>query len=262
MIINTSKAYLLRAARQPVGVQYIKKYTAIQPFHTSANTLNNALPDPTPALPIPHNVDAAESTRFSPQRSRDMSDNIMVMSHAPISMIDITTDNSLSASQGANFVQDLHVQSYDCFGAVSLNAVMQSNVPTPFGGMHKFSHLNMPGGQWSQEYKFTSQNMHSSHYRALRDNTRADWVTYDQNATVLGNHNGQGSRRCYSTQATPPPKASETAASTTPVSAETASQPEQLSKKEQLKRAFKDYGATIVAFHRSKHGASSGIPWH
>jgi len=29
MIVNTSKAYLLRAARLPVGVQYIKKYTGI-----------------------------------------------------------------------------------------------------------------------------------------------------------------------------------------------------------------------------------------
>ncbi|KAL7739584.1 hypothetical protein ACLKA6_002161 [Drosophila palustris] len=252
MIINTSKACLLRAGRLPVGVQYLQKYTVLQPFHTSTNALNYALPAPAPALPIPNNVDAAETTRFSPQRSRDISDNIMVMSHAPISMIDITTDNSLTASQGANFVQDLHVQSYDCFGAVSLNAVMQSNVPTPFGGMHKFSHLNMPGGQWSQEYKFTSQNMHSSHYRALRDSTRADWVTYDQNAMVLGNNNGQGSRRCYSTQATPPakaPAASDAAAPTPPVSTETPPPSVTLSKKEQLKRAFKDYGATIVAFH-------------
>lgn len=169
-------------------------HLAVQPFHTSAKTLNCAVPAAqAPPLPLPNNVDAAETTRFSPQRSRDMSDNIMAMSHAPISMIDITTDNTLSAQQsgGTSFVQDLHVQSYDCFGAVSLNAVMQSNVPTPFGGMHKFSHLNMPGGQWSQEFKFTSQNMHSSHYRSLRESTRADWVTYDQNATVNG---GQGER--------------------------------------------------------------------
>ncbi|KAH8306694.1 hypothetical protein KR044_006774, partial [Drosophila immigrans] len=197
------------------------------------------------ALPLPNNVDAAETTRFSPQRSRDISDNIMSMSHAPISMIDITTDNTLGASwQGAWTVEDLHVQSYDCFGAVSLNAVMQSNVPTPFGGMHKFSHLNMPGGQWSQEYKFTSQNMHSSHYRALRDSTRSDWVTYDQNATVVVN--GQGFRRCYSTQtSSPPPKAPPV--TTAPIPQQVTGVP--LSKKEQLKRAFKDYGVTIVAFH-------------
>ncbi|XP_023163019.1 uncharacterized protein LOC111594098 isoform X2 [Drosophila hydei] len=184
MIINTGKVSLLYAKRAAGGMQYMKKYTAFQPLHTSAKVLNYA--EPAPALPLPHNVDAAETTRFSPQRSRDISDNIMVMSHAPISTIDITTDNSMTIPQGGSSLQDPHVQSYDCFGAVSLNAVMQSNVPTPFGGMHKFSHLNMPGGQWSQEYKFTSQNMHSSHYRSLRDSTRADWVTYDQNATVAG----------------------------------------------------------------------------
>ncbi|XP_032595039.1 uncharacterized protein LOC6566634 isoform X2 [Drosophila grimshawi] len=185
MFINTSKASLLRAAvRLPGGMQYLKNYAAIQPFHTSTNALNYVAS--APALPLPHNVDAAETTRFSPQRARDMSDNIMALSHAPISMIDITTDNSQSAAAfvDSSVAADPHVQSYDCLGAVSLNAVMQSNVPTPFGGMHKFTHLNMPGGQWSQEYKFTSQNMQSSHYRALRDSTRTDWVTYDQNATI------------------------------------------------------------------------------
>ncbi|XP_068150720.1 uncharacterized protein [Drosophila tropicalis] len=191
MFINTGKVSLLYAARLPgSGVQYFKKYTAIQPFHTTAASQNYV--DPAP-LPLPINVDAAETTRFSPQRSRDISATV-IMAQAPISTIDITTDNSYSGSQGATVglsPDDPHVQSYDCFGAVSLNSVMQSNVPQPFGGMHKFSHLNMPGGQWSQEFKFTSQNMQSSHYRALRDNTRADWVTYDQNATLNTGRGGQ-----------------------------------------------------------------------
>lgn len=63
-------------------------------------------------------------------------------------MIDITTDNTNARSNTKG--QEQHVESYDCTGAVSLCASMQSNVPSPFGGMHKFSHLNMPGGQWSQ----------------------------------------------------------------------------------------------------------------
>ncbi|XP_017843521.1 uncharacterized protein LOC108600439 isoform X2 [Drosophila busckii] len=194
MIFNASKSALLRTGRITSAVQYMNSFSAIQPFHTSA--VSQAAPAPAPALPLPNNVDAAETTRFSPQRSRDISDNIMAMSFAPISMIDITTDNSLTASQEmqarSSSLQDPHVQSYDCFGAVSLNAVMQSNVPTPFGGMHKFSHLNMPGGQWSQEYKFTSQNMQASHYRALRESTRADWVSYDQNAIIAGGKGQQG----------------------------------------------------------------------
>ncbi|XP_023031392.1 uncharacterized protein LOC6641906 isoform X2 [Drosophila willistoni] len=191
MFINTGKVSLLYAARLPgSGVQCFKKCAAIQPFHTTAAGQNYV--DPAP-LPLPINVDAAETTRFSPQRSRDISATV-IMAQAPISTIDITTDNSYSGSQGATVglsPDDPHVQSYDCFGAVSLNSVMQSNVPQPFGGMHKFSHLNMPGGQWSQEFKFTSQNMQSSHYRALRDNYRADWVTYDQNATLNSGGGGQ-----------------------------------------------------------------------
>jgi len=147
-----------------------------------------------PDLPLPNNIDAAESTRFSPQRTRDISSDVLTQYsnyvaalQAPMSAtIDITADNSYSVANATqnSYNMDPHVQSYDCFGAVSLNSVMQSNVPTPFGGMHKFSHLNMPGGQWSQEYKFTSQNLHSSHYRALRDNARSGWVSYNQDATV------------------------------------------------------------------------------
>lgn len=53
-------------------------------------------------------------------------------------MIDITVDSS---QYGPN--ADPHVDSYDCTGAVSLNSSMQSNVPSPFGGMHKFTHLNV-----------------------------------------------------------------------------------------------------------------------
>ncbi|XP_022223075.1 uncharacterized protein LOC111074566 isoform X2 [Drosophila obscura] len=181
MFIITGKASLVYAVRLPGrGMHNLKRYTAVQTFHTSSTMKNYAA---AAAIPLPINVDAAEITRFSPQRSRDISCTVM-MAQAPISTIDITTDNSYSASLAGSVYQDPHVQSYDCFGSISLNSVMQSNVPTPFGGMHKFSHLNMPGGQWSQEYKFTSQNLHSSHYSALRDSARADWGTYDQNATL------------------------------------------------------------------------------
>ena len=140
----------------------------------------------TAILPIPNNIDVAESTRFSPHRARDITST--VLSHANLYIaptIDITADNSYNSAQpNAYNNQAEHVESYDCTGAVSLCASMQSNVPSPFGGMHKFSHLNMPGGQWSQEGKFTSQNLHSSHYTELREVARAGWTTYNQNATL------------------------------------------------------------------------------
>ena len=139
----------------------------------------------TEALPIPNNIDVAETTRFSPHRSRDISATVILsQNYQGISSprIDITTDNTLTSS--ASIKQDPHVQSYDCFGAISLNSAMQSNVPTPFGGLHKFSHLNMPGGQWSQDNKFMSQNLQSSHYTALRKNVRSNWSKYNKNATI------------------------------------------------------------------------------
>lgn len=73
-----------------------------------------------------------------PQRSRDISSTV-INAQAPISSIDITTDNSFHAVlSDPNICQDPHVQSYDCFGLISLNSAMQSNVPTPFGGLTSF----------------------------------------------------------------------------------------------------------------------------
>lgn len=125
------------------------------------------------ALPLPANIDPTETTRFSPQRTRDINSTAILthQSSYVANHIDVTVDNSSSA--------DPHVQSYDCRGAVSLNSAMQSNVPSPFGGMHKFTHLNMPGGGWAQEGKFLAQDLHSSHYMNLRKEVRSDWSNYE-----------------------------------------------------------------------------------
>lgn len=42
-------------------------------------------------------------------------------------------------------LHDPHIGLHDRSASVSLNAVMQSTVPDPFGGNKNFSHLNMPG---------------------------------------------------------------------------------------------------------------------
>lgn len=124
------------------------------------------------ALPLPANIDPTETTRFSPQRARDINSSAM-LTHPQSGQyqIDVTVDNSGSA--------DPHVQSYDCRGAVSLNSAMQSNVPSPFGGMHKFTHLNMPGGGWAQEGKYLAHDLNSSHYMNLRKEVRSDWSSYE-----------------------------------------------------------------------------------
>ncbi|XP_053662885.1 uncharacterized protein LOC128712016 [Anopheles marshallii] len=133
-------------------------------------------------LPLPPNIDASETRRFSPLRSRDINASALLthQSAAPVDvsavpavgMIDVTVDMS-------GGLVDPHVASYDCTGAVSLNSSMQSNVPSPFGGMHKFTHLNMPGGAWAQESKFLSHELNSSHYTNLRQEVRSDWSSYE-----------------------------------------------------------------------------------
>lgn len=89
---------------------------------------------------------------------------------------------------------DPHVVSYDCTGAVSLNSSMQSNVPSPFGGMHKFTHLNMPGGQWEQSSKWMSHDLNSSHYMNLRRETRKNWTANGGQTTPIIDPNEKGSK--------------------------------------------------------------------
>lgn len=132
-------------------------------------------------LPLPANIDINESTRFSPQRHRDMNATILAAHSAhqtPQSAIDITVDQSTSAA-------DAHIGRYDCTGAVSLCASMQSNVPSPFGGMHKFTHLNMPGGQYGQGIRLVASDYQQAHYYTqLRREARANWAQYDQEARM------------------------------------------------------------------------------
>ncbi|KAM7352684.1 uncharacterized protein ACRADG_005114 isoform 2-T3 [Cochliomyia hominivorax] len=200
-------------------------------MHTSLKRSNLASND---VLPIPNNIDVAETTRFSPHRSREISATVILsQNYQGISSpkIDITTDNSFSNENSEK--RDPHVKLYDCYGAISLNSVMQSNVPTPFGGMHNFTHLNMPGGQWSQDNKFMSQNLQSSHYTTLRKNARSNWSTYNKDS-IINNKVAWNLqiKRSYCNMINKSKDKSNIQ-----------------SKKEQLKQAFKEYGSTILIFH-------------
>lgn len=93
--------------------------------------------------------------------------------------IDITVDSSKYDMKPD---ADPHVGSYDCTGAVSLNSSMQSNVPCPFTGTSThYMHLNMPGGQWSQNGKWMSHDLHSSHYTTLRREVRNNILNNEKN---------------------------------------------------------------------------------
>lgn len=150
--------------------------TSLSPKRTQGQALHVSVQRDYPAaaaLALPANIDPTETTRFSPQRARDINSSAM-LTH-PHHQIDVTVDSSSSGSASV----DPHVQSYDCRGAVSLNSAMQSNVPSPFGGMHKFTHLNMPGGGWAQEGKYLAHDLNSSHYINLRSEVRSEWSSYE-----------------------------------------------------------------------------------
>lgn len=227
----------------------------------------------TAALPLPNNIDPSESTRSSPQRSREIS-AAAIFSHGLnlAKTIDITVDNShYSAPPPTATFSDPHLKSYDCNGAISMSSVMQTSVPDPFGGMHKFTHLNMPGGQWSQEGKFMSQSLHDSHYTNLRRDARSNWSSYDENATIPQGPKGTGRitschlltsknvnqfltksslfRSLSNSNHSLLHVNTQVAEYSTQGKPEADAPPVQLTKKEQLKRAFKDYGATIIVFH-------------
>lgn len=140
-------------------------------------------------LPLPVNIDPAESMRFSPQRARDISSNTIATNIWNARSFDITIDSS---KYDIKSDADPHVGSYDCTGAVSLNSSMQSNVPSPFGGMHNYTHLNMPGGQWSQSSKWMSHDLHSSHYTNLRREVRKNMLQHEKNATLVNKISEQG----------------------------------------------------------------------
>lgn len=119
-------------------------------------------------MPIPPNVDVAETSRFSPLRNRDITASaIAVQDH-----IDITLDQTKADLASSMTYEDPHVSLYDAHSPLSTGAVMQSTVPEPYGGNRKFTNLNMPGGSWGLQTKYLSHELNSSHYTQLRQDIR------------------------------------------------------------------------------------------
>ncbi|KYQ60400.1 hypothetical protein ALC60_00808, partial [Trachymyrmex zeteki] len=198
-----------------------------QPLHL---TSTRYYPDP-PTLTLPNNVCdifANETGRFTPERARDIA---------------LYTENggtSVSTANCSGFPKirdDSHVDSYDCFGAVSLNGTMQSNVPKPFSSCGKSMHLNMPGGQWSRDGKYIAEDMQRSHYRKLSCTATNTFITspllratYWPICTT---------RISYSTDTS---KASQKDQTAVPVSS-------MISKREKFRLLLRDYGSTLLVFH-------------
>ncbi|KDR12191.1 hypothetical protein L798_13927, partial [Zootermopsis nevadensis] len=208
-------------------------------------------------LPLPQNVveiNAAEMACFSPQRVRDISGPVILSK---------TVGNFLNGC-ARNYNQqsyplDLHVASYDCSGTVSLSSVMQTMVPEPFSKEGHSTYLNMPGGQWGQGHKYISRDMHNTHYQNLIQKSASKDGGDDPG--TLGCKKLTTKSYCMENclQAAPvifmkrPP--SQTMGRGMSFFMQTNSLfstntgDSKLSRKDKLKRAFKEYGLTVVIFH-------------
>lgn len=220
-------------------------------------------------LPLPANIDAEESTRFSPLRNRDVSASEISVHHNNIG-IDVTLHQIKPEAMAEPIkFDDPHLASYDRHTTVNLGAVMQSTVPEPFAGNNKFSHLNMPGGSWSQQTKYLSHELNSAHYTQLRQELRTDWNSYNDKVSkgisssaslcslLNPNHNQNHflainkrfislSAKSLNEQA---PK--ESSGESKVEEKETA--------KSKLKKAVKEYGSTVIVFHVGISLASLGM---
>lgn len=166
----TTISRVSNAAITSLGETQCTRYAAVHQNRVSGLhvTTLRRYPD-APALPLPTNVSeifANETGRFTPERSRDIAAPVLIYGKQ-----DRGSTSFVKNEQPAGFraiAEDTHVDSYDCFGAVSLNGSMQSNVPKPFCSRGKSTHLNMPGGQWARDGKYIAEDMQKSHYRVIR----------------------------------------------------------------------------------------------
>ncbi|XP_012256050.2 uncharacterized protein LOC105686064 isoform X1 [Athalia rosae] len=209
-----------------------------------------------PVIPLPRNMTQIfgnETGRFTPERARDITWPVLVHhTNAPTCSTKtefqrFSFDDSMVKANRT----ELHTDSYDCMGAVSLNSSMQSNVPQPFSSDGKSMHLNMPGGQWGRDDKYIADDMQKSHYAKIKpqfskqdsgkgadSNIIARCSVLNQNFHYLiGGHVMK-----YSTSTGVTPSESQN----TP-SKSTSNDNESAVTK--LKRAIKDYGSTVVVFH-------------
>uniref|UniRef100_A0A336M0D1 CSON009580 protein n=1 Tax=Culicoides sonorensis TaxID=179676 RepID=A0A336M0D1_CULSO len=193
-------------------------------------------------LSLPNNIDPNEATRFSTQRSRELNSSSILTHHSnfvdgnKMDRLDITLDNSSSK------IGDPHVKYYDSHNAVSLNSVMQSNVPQPFGGLHNYAISQaMPGGGVMSLDKYQAGYMQGTHYTTLRQEFRKNWHQYDDGAGI---NSGQKNKTITNDESS-----SRSDAATNAKPNEKPEDTKPLTKRDQLKRAIKEYGSTVIVFH-------------
>lgn len=148
-----------------------------QQQHQMHQVASNTVTSPAAFIPLPPNVQelqASEKARFSPRRTRDIS--------SKLSQVGGVFSSGFMGSQGSQAGTfntssgpvDIRADVYDAHNTVSLSSVMQTNVPKPFEISGKAPvHLNMPGGQWAQDEKYVSGDLHTYHHSNLANKKRS-----------------------------------------------------------------------------------------
>ncbi|XP_014485799.1 PREDICTED: uncharacterized protein LOC106750176 isoform X1 [Dinoponera quadriceps] len=199
-------------------------------------------PEP-PQLDLPSNmrdIFANETGRFTPERARD------------IALYSENGGLAVANATGYPKIHDNgHVDSYDCFGAVSLCGTMQTNVPKPYRsrGTHAWvlrsTHLNMPGGQWTRGGKYIAEDMQRSHYRNLRpESCSGSAINISIMRQLLRTTHGPVRytiRVTYSTDASKTLKDG--------VKDQTQASKLAVSKRDRFRLMLRDYGVTMFVFH-------------
>lgn len=203
-------------------------------------------------LPLPPNVDPNEAMRFSPLRNRDITGSALSVHQEISEDIDITSEQMNEVKEKKIELYDHHLESYDRSSPVNLASTMQTCVPEPFSPPNAdssySSYLSFPGGSWGQQTKYLSHELNASHYTELRQDLRSDWSSYKGgifNSSLMPNicllhHNSLAinHKRFISLSAL---NLNNTQENLKPEKKESGAV--------RLKRAVKEYGATVIVFH-------------
>ncbi|KAK2162182.1 hypothetical protein LSH36_102g04002 [Paralvinella palmiformis] len=174
---------------------------------------------------------------------------------------DIEPPSSMEDSANKTTVS---TDSYRTEPTVSLYSVMQSQVPRPYG--RDPTHLNMPGGCEMYQHKYVAGMLHETHPSRLLSTAlrwcpvRADnrWPSVANQADMLTTLRFRASSMAYAAFAANYARSysgsSSSSSSGTAVGGPSGAgdnneNGKKLSQTDKLKRAVKEYGATVIVFH-------------
>lgn len=224
-------------------------------------------------LPLPPNIDANEATRFSPFRSRDITSSAITVHEKINEAIDVTSEQIREVACDEQKIEDAHLRSYDKHSPINLSSTMQTQVPEPFvpppNDLLYSSYLSFPGGSWGQQTKYLSHELNAAHYTELRQELRSGWSSYKGciNSTLLYSNNNRmfGSSlqllSLYqnSTNMTKRYIMIGNVQNNNSSNETKELKPEKETGRAKLKKAVKEYGATVVVFHVGISLVSLGI---